>query len=97
MLQCPTKKRAGAPERRQKKGARVRQDMLGYGAALQEPWRVPEPAILNATSLGDPCSRIMARQEETDRGIPARYTRVSIGLEEADDLMADFKQAIEKC
>ena len=53
--------------------------------------------ILNATSLGDPCSRIMARQKETDRGIPARHTRVSIGLEEADDLIADFKQAIEKC
>ena len=37
----------------------------------------------------------MARQEETDRD--SARTRASIGLEEADDLMADFKQAIEKC
>ena len=78
----------------------------GFGGMLGIEWkqdRVHQSLgnhvrlILNATSLGDPCSRIMARQEETDRGIPARYTRVSIGLEEADDLMADFKQAIEKC
>lgn len=27
----------------------------------------------------------------------ARYTRVSIGLEEPEDLIADFKQAIERC
>ena len=41
--------------------------------------------------------RIAARKEEKDRGIPTRYSRVSIGLEEAEDLIADFKQAIEKC
>ena len=53
--------------------------------------------IINQTSLGDPVTRIMARQEERDRGIPARFTRVSIGLEEPEDLIADFKQAIERC
>jgi cystathionine beta-lyase/cystathionine gamma-synthase len=53
--------------------------------------------IINQTRLGDPVTRIMARKEETDRSIPARYTRVSIGLEEPEDLIADFKQAIEKC
>jgi cystathionine beta-lyase/cystathionine gamma-synthase len=53
--------------------------------------------ILDATSLGDPVTRIAARKEEKDRGIPARYSRVSIGLEEPEDLIADFKQAIENC
>ena len=53
--------------------------------------------ILNATSLGDPVTRITARREEKDRGIPARYSRVSIGLEEPEDLIADFSQAIKKC
>jgi methionine-gamma-lyase len=53
--------------------------------------------ILNATSLGDPVTRVTARKEEKDRGIPARYTRVSIGLEEPEDLITDFKQAIDAC
>lgn len=52
--------------------------------------------IIHATSLGDPVTRVTARHEEKDRGIPARYTRVSIGLEEPEDIIADFKQAIEK-
>ena len=53
--------------------------------------------ILNATSLGDPVTRIVARHEEKPRGIPRRFTRVSIGLEEPEDLIADFKQAMGKC
>jgi len=53
--------------------------------------------ILNQTSLGDPVTRILARREEADRGIPPRFTRVSIGLEEPEDLISDFKQAIESC
>ena len=40
--------------------------------------------------------REVARRTEKARGIPARYTRVSNGLEEPEDLIADFKQAIEK-
>jgi len=52
--------------------------------------------IINKTSLGDPVTRITRRGEEKSRGIPARYTRVSIGLEEPEDIIADFKQAIEK-
>jgi len=31
------------------------------------------------------------------RGIPARFTRVSIGLEDPQDSIADFKQAIARC
>ena len=53
--------------------------------------------MINATSLGDPVTRIIARQEEKTRGIPQRFSRLSIGLEEPEDLIADFKQAIAKC
>ena len=50
--------------------------------------------IINQTSLGDPVTRVMIRDEEKDRGIPARYTRVSIGLEDPEDLIADLRQAL---
>jgi cystathionine beta-lyase/cystathionine gamma-synthase len=53
--------------------------------------------IINATSLGDPVTRIIPRKEEKPRGIPKRFSRLSIGLEEPEDLIADFKQAIAKC
>lgn len=78
----------------------------GFGGMLGVEWKKDSvhrnvgkhvKLILNATSLGDPVTRIAARGEENDRAIPARYTRVSIGLEETEDLIADFKQAIEKC
>ena len=78
----------------------------GYGGMLGVEWKKDVvhknlgrhvKLIINQTSLGDPVTRIMARKEEPDRGIPARYTRVSIGLEEPEDLIADFKQAIERC
>ena len=78
----------------------------GYGGMLGVEWKKDSvhknlgryvKLIINQTSLGDPVTRIMARKEEKDRGIPARYTRVSIGLEEPEDLITDFKQAIECC
>ncbi|MHC4521842.1 MAG: PLP-dependent transferase, partial [Planctomycetota bacterium] len=53
--------------------------------------------IIEQTSLGDPVSRINRRGAAEDRGIPSRYTRVSIGLEEPEDIIADFRQAIAKC
>jgi len=80
--------------------------LKGYGGMLGVEWKEDSvhrnlgryvKLILNATSLGDPVTRVTARSEEKDRGIPARYTRVSIGLEEPEDLIADFEQAIERC
>jgi methionine-gamma-lyase len=53
--------------------------------------------IVDKTSLGDPVTRIVKRGEETNRGIPRRFTRVSIGLEEPEDIIADLKQAIDRC
>ena len=78
----------------------------GFGGMLGVEWKKDSlhqrlgrhvKLNLNATSLGDPVTRITARREEQDRGIPKRFTRVSIGLEEPEDLVADFKQAIARC
>ena len=80
--------------------------LKGFGGMLGVEWKKDAvhqglgkhvKLILNATSLGDPVTRIVARHEEKPRGIPRRFTRVSIGLEEPEDVIADFKQAIENC
>ena len=85
---------------------KVEDSPKGFGGMLGVEWKRDAvhrnvgrhvKLILNATSLGDSVTRIIARNEEQDRGIPARYSRVSIGLEEPEDLIADFKQAIDKC
>ncbi len=80
--------------------------LKGFGGMLGVEWKKDVvhrdlgkhvKLILNATSLGDPVTRITPRKEEKLRGIPPRFTRVSIGLEEPEDLIADFKQAIVRC
>jgi methionine-gamma-lyase len=80
--------------------------LKGFGGMLGVEWKNESVyrslgrhvrLIANQTSLGDPVTRINKRGEEKDRGIPSRYTRVSIGLEEPEDIIADFRQAIEKC
>jgi cystathionine beta-lyase/cystathionine gamma-synthase len=80
--------------------------LKGFGGMLGVEWKKDSvhrdlgkhvQLMLNATSLGDPVTRVLQRREEKPRGIPPRFTRVSIGLEDLEDVIADFKQAIEKC
>ncbi len=80
--------------------------LKGFGGMLGVQWKSDSVhkglgrhvrLILDQTSLGDPVTRITQRREEKDRGIPPRYTRVSIGLEEPEDIIADFRHAIAKC
>jgi cystathionine beta-lyase/cystathionine gamma-synthase len=80
--------------------------LKGFGGMLGVEWKSDAvyknvhrnvSLMINATSLGDPVSRILQRREDKPRGIPQRFARVSIGLEDPEDLIADFKQAIEKC
>ena len=80
--------------------------LKGFGGMLGIEWKSDAvhrdlgphvKLMINQTSLGDPVPRVMKRKEEKDWGVPARYTRVSIGLEEPEDLIADFRQAIAKC
>jgi len=79
--------------------------LKGFGGMLGVEWKTDAVhqsvhrhvnLMLHATSLGDPVSRILPRSEEKPRGIPQRFSRVSIGLEDPEDLIADLKQAIEK-
>jgi len=80
--------------------------LKGFGGMIGVEWKNASvfkqfgrhvKLIINKTSLGDPVTRINSRRPEKNRGIPANYTRVSIGLEEPEDIIADFKQAIAKC
>jgi methionine-gamma-lyase len=50
----------------------------------------------NWTSLGDAVTLVQTQGEERQRGVPPRYTRISIGLEDPNDIIADFTQAITK-
>jgi methionine-gamma-lyase len=45
-------------------------------------------------SLGDVVTLVQQRQPEPDRGIPPRYTRIAVGLEDPRDIIADFEQAL---
>jgi len=45
-------------------------------------------------SLGDVVTLVSKREPEPARGIPERFTRISIGLEDAADIIADFRQAL---
>ena len=45
-------------------------------------------------SLGDAKTLVMPWGKEGPRGIPDRFLRVSVGLEDLQDLIADFDQAI---
>jgi len=45
-------------------------------------------------SLGDVVTLVQQRKAEPDRGIPARYTRIAVGLEDPRDIIADFEQAL---
>ncbi|MCE9611945.1 MAG: PLP-dependent transferase [Chthoniobacter sp.] len=45
-------------------------------------------------SLGDVVTLVTRRDPEPARAIPERYTRISIGLEETEDIIADFQQAL---
>ena len=80
--------------------------MKGFGGMMGIVWKEDcvhqclgnqVELILHATSLGDSVTRIVTRQQEKERGIPQRYTRVSIGLEDPEDLIIDFKRAIQQC
>ncbi|MCE9554727.1 MAG: aminotransferase class V-fold PLP-dependent enzyme [Planctomycetes bacterium] len=47
-------------------------------------------------SLGDVVTLVQQRKGEPDRGIPGRYTRIAVGLEDPRDIIADFQQALEQ-
>ncbi len=47
-------------------------------------------------SLGDLFSLVYVRWPEERKGVPEGYIRVSVGLEDVDDIIADLDQALDK-
>ncbi len=45
-------------------------------------------------SLGDCATLVWSFEAKPDRRIPARYTRIAIGLEHPEDIITDFTQAL---
>jgi cystathionine gamma-synthase len=52
--------------------------------------------IVNATSLGGTESVIETRARWEGDRVPAGLVRLSVGLEDVDDLWADLQQALEQ-
>lgn len=48
------------------------------------------------TSLGDVETLISRYRRDGRRGIPYNYVRMSVGIEDPDDIIADLKQALDK-
>lgn len=52
--------------------------------------------IRERTSLGDVSSLLVKGFIERERrGIPANYYRMSVGIEDPDDIISDLKQSLE--
>jgi cystathionine gamma-synthase len=52
--------------------------------------------IVNATSLGGAVSKLEARHRWEGDRVPAGLIRLSVGLEDAEDLWADLEQALDR-
>lgn len=57
---------------------------FGNRLKLCKPW----------VSLGDVVTLVSKRDPVPKRAIPERYTRISVGLEDVDDIISDFHQAL---
>ena len=68
------------------KGGRAAADRFTAAVNLCKPW----------VSLGDAETLIYICTEEPRRGIPDGYVRMSVGLENADDITADLDQALAR-
>jgi len=77
----------------------------GYGGMMGVEWKSDKihkqfPRYLRMckpwVSLGDVVTLVATRSEQPRRAIPPRYSRISIGLEDPDDIIADFEQAFKK-
>jgi cystathionine gamma-synthase len=73
--------------------------LLSFDVADADAARRVETAttlIVNATSLGGVTSRMESRARWEGDRVPSGLLRLSVGLEDADDLWADLEQALER-
>jgi len=65
-------------------------------AAADDRKRTSLKTIRQKTSLGDVSSLLVTGFiEQERRGIPANFYRMSVGIEDPEDIIADLKQALE--
>jgi|APSaa5957512622_1039677.scaffolds.fasta_scaffold01598_4 methionine-gamma-lyase len=67
-------------------GGQAASDVFKNSVELCRPW----------VSLGDIGTLLYCRWPEPRKGIPEGYVRMSVGLEDADDIIADLDQALNK-
>jgi len=67
-------------------GGQAASDLFGNSVKLCRPW----------VSLGDIGTLLYRRWPEPRKGIPEGYVRMSVGLEDADDIIADLDQALNR-
>ena len=68
------------------RGGQSAVDSFKANLELCRPW----------VSLGDTGSLVYGRHAESRKGIPEGFVRLSVGLEDADDIIADLEQALDK-
>lgn len=68
------------------KGGESAQNVFRDALKLCKPW----------VSLGELFTLVYVRKTEERKGVPEGYIRLSIGLEDADDVIADLDQALNK-
>lgn len=58
---------------------------------------MPELKLLKHwVSLGEPHTLISPKDEDREKGIPADFIRIAVGLENCQDLIADFERGFQK-
>jgi cystathionine beta-lyase/cystathionine gamma-synthase len=67
-------------------GGQAALDVFKDAVRLCRPW----------VSLGDVGTLLYGRWPEPRKGIPEGYVRMSVGLEHADDILADLDQALNE-
>ena len=70
--------------------------VIGGGQAASDAFRSSLKLCKSWVSLGDTGSLLYCRRPEERKGIPEGYVRLSVGLEDTDDIIADLDQALNR-
>jgi len=70
--------------------------VIAGGAEAKQTFANSLKLVKRWISLGDLYSLVYVRWPEERKGVPEGYIRVSVGLEDADDIIADLDQALNK-
>jgi cystathionine beta-lyase/cystathionine gamma-synthase len=70
--------------------------ILGFSTKASSDLRKHVKLCSPWVSLGDVGTLINPYGRDPGRGIPANYYRMSIGIEDPDDIIADLSQALDK-